>query len=71
MSYHRCVFLSSNVRFDDSKTRQERFHHDRFGAFREIFEQFNNRCRSVLQPDEYLLIDETLYGCKNQMNFKH
>ena len=70
MSYHRFVFLSSNIRFDNINTRQERFIHDRFAAFREIFEDFNNRCSSVLQPDEYLSIDETLYGCKNQISFK-
>ena len=37
---------------------------------REVFESFNTRCSSVLQPDAYLTIDETLYGCRTQIGFK-
>ena len=70
MSSNRFWFLNSNIRFDDYNTRQERFKQDRFAAFREIYEMFNDRCSSVIQPDEYLSLDETLYGCKNQISFK-
>ena len=67
---NRFWFLNSNIQFDDYNTRQERFKQDRFAAFREIYEMFNDRCSSVIQPDEYLSLDETLYGCKNQISFK-
>ena len=70
MSCKRFKFLYSNIRFDDVATRPEQFSHDRFAAIRTLFEQFNERCNSVLQPDEFLTIDETLYGCRNQISFK-
>jgi len=70
MSCKRFNFLSAQIKFDDAATRADRFSHDRFAAMREIFENFNDRCSSVLQPDEYLAIDETLYSCRNQISFK-
>ena len=70
MSGKRFRFLLAHIRFDDSQTRRDRFIHDRFAAARDLFEDFNNRCSSVLQPDEYIAIDETLYGCRNQISFK-
>ena len=70
MSCRRFAFLNSNIRFDNVDTRQERFPHDRFAAIRDLFEHFNNRCSSVLQPDDLLALDETLYGCRNQISFK-
>lgn len=70
MSKHRFSFLLSNIKFDDLDTRAQRFTADRFSGFREVYEMFNNRCSSVLQTDEYLTIDETLYGCRNQVAFK-
>ena len=70
MSVNRFSFLNSNIKFDNINTREERFPHDRFSAIRELFEKFNKRCSSVLQPDEFLAIDETLYPCRNQISFK-
>ena len=70
MSCNRFRFLTSHIRFDDVRSRQGRFVSDRFAACRELFEKFNNRCNKALQPDEYLAIDETLYGCRNQISFK-
>ena len=70
MSGKRFKFLNANIRFDNIHTREERFPSDRFAAIRELFETFNDQCSSVLQPDEYLAIDETLYGCRNQISFK-
>jgi hypothetical protein len=67
MSSNRFMFLNSNIRFDAVTSRAERFPSDRFAAIRELFENFNDRCSSVLQPDEYLALDETLYGCRNQI----
>lgn len=70
MSCNRFCFLHSNISFDDMTTRQDRFLHDRFAAARELFEQFNENCSSTLQPDEFLAIDKTLYGTRNQISFK-
>jgi hypothetical protein len=70
MSSARFIFLNANITFDNTDTRPERFLHDRFAAIRDIFEKFNNNCSNVLQPDEFLAIDETLYGCRNQVSFK-
>ena len=70
MSSNRFWFINSNIRFDDSDTRSDRFEHDRFAAFRDFYEMFNERCSAVLQPDAYLALDETLYGCKNQIAFR-
>ena len=50
--------------------RHERWTHDRFAAIRDLYEEFNTRCSSVLQPDDYLTIDETLYGCRTQIGFR-
>lgn len=66
----RFQFLHSNIRFDNTNTHAQRFPHDRFTAIRDLFESFNERCSAVLQPDEYVAIDETLYGCRNQISFK-
>jgi hypothetical protein len=70
MSSNRFFFLHSNISFDDVTTREDRFPHDRFAAIRELFEMFNDNCSSALQPDEFLAIDETLYGTRNQISFK-
>ena len=64
------MFINSNIRFDDSDTRSDKIEHDRFAAFRDFYEMFNERCSAVLHPDAYLALDETLYGCKNQIAFR-
>ena len=66
----RFWFLMSNICFDNKNTRTQRFQSDHFAAFREIYEMFNRKCSSTLQADEYLALDETLYGCRNQISFK-
>lgn len=70
MSCNRFFFLHSNITFDDIADRGERFIHDRFAAARDLFEMLNDNCSRALQPDEFLAIDETLYGTRNQISFK-
>ena len=70
MSAKRFGFINANITFDDPETRGERFKEDRFAAFRNLYEMFNERCLSTYQPDEFICIDETLYGCRNQISFK-
>uniref|UniRef100_A0A2P2I3U3 PiggyBac transposable element-derived protein 3 n=1 Tax=Hirondellea gigas TaxID=1518452 RepID=A0A2P2I3U3_9CRUS len=67
MSSARFIFLNANITFDNSDSRPERFLRDRFAAIRDLFEKFNNNCSNVLQPDGFLAINETLYGCRNQV----
>ena len=70
MGKNRFKFLLANIRFDDEESRPLRWKNDRFAAFREIFELFNARCASVIIPDDYLSLDETLYPMRNQVSFK-
>ena len=53
LSCNRFWFLMSNVRFDYKNIRERRFQSDRFAACRTLYEMFNTRCSSVLQPGEY------------------
>lgn len=69
MSAKRFAFIHNNISFDYSGDRPQRWKHERFAAFRDIFEEFNTCCSSVLQPNDYLTIDETLYSCRNQIIF--
>ncbi|XP_066958969.1 piggyBac transposable element-derived protein 4-like [Macrobrachium rosenbergii] len=70
MSAKRFAFIHANISFDDLKTRHRRWVHDRFAAARDVFECFNRNCSSVVQPDDFLTIDETLYGCRTQIGFR-
>ena len=53
MSENRFEFLVSNLCFDDSTTRKQRWSRDRFAAFREDFELFNNNCGHYVTPNIY------------------
>lgn len=70
MSVNRFGFLHANITFDNVDTRHKRWLHDRLAAIRELFEEFNDCCCSVLQPGDFLTIDETLYACRNQIGFR-
>ena len=69
MSLNRFRFLHAVITFDDAKTRDQGWIHDRFAVTREIFEIFNN-CSSLINPDEYIALHETLYACNTQINSK-
>ena len=70
MQRNRFEFLNKMITFDDIGTRKKRFEHDRFAAFREVFEMFNDNCSQALNPDGYLSLDETLYPCRTRISFK-
>ena len=70
MSYNRYCFLRSMIVFDDAASRSERWKTDRFAAFRDIFEKFNNNCAKNMAPDDFLAIDETLYPTRGGVSFK-
>ena len=60
MSYNGYCFSRSKIVFDDATIRSERWKTDRFAAFRDIFEKFNNNCAKNMAPDDFLAINETL-----------
>ena len=60
----------SLISFDDTDTRNDRWKSDRFAAFREILEHFNDNCTEMLVPGSYLSIDETLYPMRHQIAFR-
>lgn len=70
MSVGRFAFLHANITFDNVDTRHQRWLHDRFAAVRDLFEDFNDCACSVLQPGDFLTIDETMYACRNQIGFR-
>ena len=61
MSRNRFEFLIVYISFDDHTSRPTPWQHDRFAAFREIFEEFTENCGKFLVPDDHLSLDETLY----------
>lgn len=70
MSRMRFQFLLAHLSFDDITTRPERWQCDRFTAIRDFFEECNKIFAKILIPEDYLLIDETLYPMRTQINFK-
>ena len=70
MSRNRFKFLIAHISFDDHIARPTPRQHDRFAAFRKMFEEFNKNCGKYLVPNDYLLQDETLYPMRAQISFK-
>ena len=70
MNVKRFQFLCRFLAFDDFTTRRERWQSDRFAAFREFLEDFNERCARMRNPSEYLSIDETLYPYRGNVKFR-
>ena len=70
MSRNRSKFLIAHKSFEDHTSRPISWQHDRFAAFREMFEEFNKNCGKFLVTDDYLSLDETLYPMKTQISFK-
>ena len=70
MNVKRFQFLCRFLAFDDFTTRRERWQSDRFAAFQEFLEDFNERCARMRNPSEYLSIDETLYPYRANVKFR-
>ena len=70
MSQNRFQFLMSHLSFDDIETRKNRWKNDRFAAFRDIFELFNDNCARYFTPNNFMSLDETLYPMRHQIDFK-
>ncbi len=67
MSVNRFGFLHAKLSFDNIDTKHQRWLHDQSAAVRDLFKNFNDHACSVLEPDDFLITDETLYSCRNQM----
>ena len=70
MSYRRFYFLTHYLSFDDYTARQERFKHDKYACYREVFEMLNKQNATMRTPSQYLTIDETLYPYRGQIGIK-
>ena len=70
MSRLRFSFIVQHLCFDVEETRATRWQSDRFAALRDLFEACNNNFAAALVPEDYLIIDETLYPMRNQIAFK-
>ena len=70
MSRNRFKFLIAHISLDDHITRPTPRQHNRFAAFREIFEELNKNCGKFLVPNDYLSLDDTLYPTRTQISFK-
>ena len=70
MSRNRFKFLIAHISFDDHTTHPTCWQHDRFAAFCDIFEEFNENCGKFLIPDDFLSLDDTLYPMRTQISFK-
>ena len=69
MSPDRFKFLLSKISFDNPWSRPEKLESDRFAAFREFLEKFNDNCSRYLTPDQFEFIDETPYPMSHQIAF--
>ena len=65
----RFKFLLSKISFDNPRSRPEKLESDRFAAFREFLEKFNDNCSRYLTPGQFEFIDETLYPMSHQIAF--
>ena len=70
MSQTRFEFLNRCLRFDDPETRMDRRNADKFAPIRNIFDIFNENCRRMYSPGEYLTIDEQLLAFRGRCPFK-
>ena len=70
MSRLRFSFIVQHFCFDVEETLGTRWQSDRFAALRDLFEACSKNFAAALVPEDYLMIDETLYPMRNQIAFK-
>lgn len=70
MSQNRFEFLFRVLQFDDARDREDRRSEDKFTAFREFFDEFNQHCAELRIPSELLAIDETLYPYRGKVSMR-
>ena len=60
MSRNRFKFLLGRLRFENHAVKRRKWKNDRFAAFRDVFEMFNENCSRYLWPSANGCIDESL-----------
>ena len=70
MGRERFRFLTYFITFDIETERAINYESDRFAAFRQFIEYFNQKSLEHMAPGDYLSLDETLYSMRNQISFK-
>ena len=70
MGRERFRFVTCFIRFDIETERAINYGSDRFAAFREFIEDFNQKSLEHMAPGDYLSLDETLYSMRNQIGFR-
>lgn len=70
LSENRFVFLCSIIQFDNIQDRNQRWEQDRFTAFRDFFNSFNDQCAQLRIPSDLLSLDETLYPYRGRISIK-
>ena len=69
MVFNCLVFIKAILSFNVASIRQEQWQTDRFAAFREIFEEFNQCCSKNMSLDDYIAIGKT-YPTRGGISFK-
>ena len=70
MSVVHDIFLCSCLRFDDIRSRTERFQSNRATTICDVYEMFNHNCAKVLVPDKFLSLDESFYPTRVGVAFR-
>ena len=70
VSQNRFEFLLRIVQLDNVEDRELRWDEDRFAAFRDFFNSFNQHCAQLRIPSELLSLDETLNPYRGRVTIK-
>lgn len=62
MSGKRFSFIYMNIAFEDSAAGKYPSQSDKSIAVRSLYEQFNENCCSVVLPQDFVSLEETLYS---------
>lgn len=70
MSINRIQFLLRHLRFDNAETREERKKLDKLAPIRDVFDAFNENCKTAYTPFHYVTIDEKLEAFRGRCSFR-
>lgn len=69
MCYNRFLFLLSNIRFDDKRTRVHRRKEDKLAAIRSILDQFVKNIKTTYSCTGEVTIDEMLHSFRGRCSW--
>ena len=70
MGRERFSYLTYFITFDIETERAINYESNRFAAFRQFIEYFNQKSLEHMAPGDYLSLDKTLYSTRNQISLK-